>query len=106
MTSLFSAAARWIWLPAPHHCKNAYVCFRRRFVLNNNVAPQSATLKITADARYEAYLNGHWLGHGPIRSWPTPWPVDTYDIGHLLRRRQRPRRPCPPDRPFNLSISQ
>src|SRR5207244_1575667 len=40
---------------------------------------------ITADSRYEVFVNGQWLGHGPIRSWPSPWPVDRYDIRHLLQ---------------------
>lgn len=47
--------------------------------------PTAATLYITADSRYEVYLNGHWLGHGPVRSWTSPWPVDEYDLRGLYR---------------------
>jgi alpha-L-rhamnosidase len=84
MNPIFATGARWIWLSAPHHEKNGYVCFRRRFVLNTKDKPSNATLRITADARYEVYVNGVWLGHGPIRSFASPWPVDSYEIRHLL----------------------
>ena len=42
-------------------------------------------MRITADSRYELYVNGTFVGHGPVRAWPSPWPVDEYDVRHLLR---------------------
>jgi hypothetical protein len=85
MEYVFDQRARWIWLNTPHHEKNGYACFRRRFSVSGKAGAEAATLRISADARYEVYINGHWLGHGPVRSWPTPWPVDGYDVQHLLR---------------------
>src|SRR5690606_450567 len=37
-----------------------------------------------ADSRYALYLNGRWIGRGPIRAWPAEWPVDTYDLSAWL----------------------
>jgi hypothetical protein len=77
----FSPAVRWIWTPDSTPPQNAFVCFRHEFDV---VEARDALLHLTADARYEVFLNGEWLGHGPIRSWPSPWPVDEYDLaGHL-----------------------
>ncbi|MFH1496243.1 MAG: family 78 glycoside hydrolase catalytic domain [Verrucomicrobiota bacterium] len=82
-SSLFSSAPCWIWSDAatrPHH---NIVLFRRVFDVAGD-AP-SARLLITADSRYEVFLNGEWLGFGPARSWPSPWPVDPYDLSGFLR---------------------
>jgi len=80
--SLFNQASRWIWSDEANQTQNLYVAFRRTIETTGPV--DTATLRITADTRYELFVNGEWVGHGPIRSWPSPWPVDTYDIGHLL----------------------
>lgn len=76
------AGALWIWsdeVTRPYH---QVVCFRRSFEL---LEPGDARINITADARYELFVNGAWLGFGPPRAWPSPWTVDTYDVGHLMR---------------------
>jgi alpha-L-rhamnosidase len=78
-----SANAAWIWCDAatrPHH---NVVCFRRTFDLD--AVPRVASIAITADSRYELFVNGAWPGFGPRRSWPSPWPVDEYDVASLLR---------------------
>ncbi len=78
----FIPASRWIWLRNPTRSFHQMVCFRRTFRVGEN--PRNALLHITADSRYEIYINDQWIGHGPPRSWPTPWTVDTYDISRLL----------------------
>ena len=83
MSDLFPGHAKWIWLQAAQRDKNSYACFRRAFDLAE--VPASAKVRITADSRYELYVNGAFVGHGPVRSWPSPWPVDEYDVRHLLR---------------------
>jgi hypothetical protein len=45
---------------------------------------KSASLIITADSRYVAYVNGIRVGCGPVRGFPHRWFVDTWEIGHLL----------------------
>src|SRR5436853_4390841 len=79
---MFSGNANWIWIARTRRPYNTYACFRRTFSARRT---KRATLRITADSRYDVFINGHWLGHGPTRSWPSPWPVDEYAIGHLLR---------------------
>jgi len=81
-TKLF-VAAKWIWLPKVSRLNNVYACFRKTFTLKS--PPKSAPLNITADSRYEVFVNGQWLGHGPARAFHNPWPVDQYDIAHLLK---------------------
>jgi len=84
MKRLFNRQTKWIWLPRPSsRRRNTYVCFRRSFSIKGPV--RSGELRITADSRYEVYINGHWLGHGPIRAFPSLWPVDIYDVRHLLK---------------------
>ena len=48
-------------------------------------AIDQARLLVTADSRYQLHVNDRWLGAGPPRSWPSPWPVDAYDLRGLLR---------------------
>ncbi len=78
----FNDKARWIWTPESSRPANIYTCFRRNFAVNPPL--QNAQLLITADARYEVFINGEWFGHGPTRSWTSPWPVDEYDVMRAL----------------------
>lgn len=80
---LFSSAARWIWSSAATRPYHNIVLFRRTFEVAGNAS--AARLWITADARYEVFVNGQWLGHGPARAWQSPWPVDPYDLRGALR---------------------
>jgi alpha-L-rhamnosidase len=77
------AGAAWIWSDRVKRPYHHVVAFRRAFELRSTFT--SAQLHITADARYEVHVNGTWLGFGPVRAWQSPWSVDTYEIGHLLR---------------------
>ena len=83
MEKIFDENAKLIWLPTPQRAKNSYACFRRRFTANGRTIP--ANVRITADSRYELYINGVWVGHGPPRAFANPWPIDEYDVAHLLR---------------------
>ena len=80
---MFAAEATWIWSAPSGQRYNRYVCFRRRLTLAGPAA--KARMMITADSRYELFVNGEWVGHGPVRSWKSPWSVDSYDIAHLLQ---------------------
>lgn len=83
MGEMFASGAKWIWLDRPQREKNSYACFRRTLELKDPPA-SAAIVRVTADSRYELWVNGTFVGHGPVRSWPTPWPVDEYDVRHLL----------------------
>jgi len=71
---------KWIWAAGDVPARNAFVGFRREFVYKSG----TAKLHITADSRYWLYVNGHYLGHGPVRAWPWSWRYDTYDLAPLL----------------------
>lgn len=45
-----------------------------------------ATLRITADTRYNLWMNGVWLGYGPNRSFPHRAHFDEYDLTSLWRQ--------------------
>lgn len=45
-------------------------------------------LRITADSRYKLYINGSFVGRGPVPSDPHRLSYDTYDIGALLTKGQ------------------
>lgn len=80
---MFEKSANWIWSSRPGREYNEMVCFRRTLEVSGAV--KEATINITADSRYELYVNGTWMGHGPVRSWPSPWSVDSYDLRGLLK---------------------
>lgn len=61
---------------------NTVVLFRREF---HATVGQPAILRLTADSRYLAYINGLRLGFGPAPCDPRRLDVDTYDLTPLLR---------------------
>ncbi len=71
----------WLWCAAETPSRNAFVRFRRTFAY----AGGPAVLHITADSRYVLWVNGEYLGQGPVRAWPSHWHYDTYDLTpHLV----------------------
>jgi len=80
---LLFTTAKWIWDAGDPSPRNAWRWFRRSFGLDTQ--SPSATIRITADTRYVAYVNGTQIGHGPVRGFPDRWFVDSWEIGHLLR---------------------
>ncbi|MCY2952354.1 MAG: trehalase family glycosidase [Planctomycetota bacterium] len=70
---------RWCWtrkhLSLPW---NTYVYFRKVVELPDK--PQSATVRISADARYTLYVNGKRIHQGPARSYPQFQSYDTLDL--------------------------
>jgi len=81
--NIFTHSPHWLWCSSARRIHNNVVCFRRLVDIDGDV-PQ-ALIRITADARYDLYVNGEWIGTGPVRSWKSPWPVDEYDLRGLLR---------------------
>ncbi|BFH63309.1 family 78 glycoside hydrolase catalytic domain [Paenibacillus azoreducens] len=74
--------ASWIWGSGEPSPRNEWRCFRRVFTSGSSV--RSAKLRISADSRYVLYIDGKLLGRGPVRSWPSAWAYDEYEISHLL----------------------
>ncbi len=82
--------ANWIWGGAEESPRNEWRCFRGSFVCPDKFSSgEEATLRIAADSRYEVFVNGKWVGRGPVRYFPADLFYDSYSIGHLLRRGER-----------------
>lgn len=71
----------WIWDKKDECGINRRVCFRRNF---ERPGTDKVSLDITADSRYELYVNGIHIGNGPVRYWENEYPYDTYDITRYL----------------------
>jgi len=81
------AGARWIshgGESAERLRSNAWFCFRKTFVCPER--RDDSLLHITADYRYTVWVNGEWIGQGPIRGWPQAYFYDTYDVSPYLRQ--------------------
>ena len=65
---------KWITLPEGLRDGNRFFYARRRWRLD---APAAATLRISADCRYRAWLNGRLVGRGPVRGSTTLCFYDT-----------------------------
>jgi alpha-L-rhamnosidase len=76
--------AKWCWSRKfPARPWNSYVYFRRALHLRDR--PRSATVRVTADARYTLYVNGTRIHFGPARCWPHSQSYDTLDLApHLV----------------------
>lgn len=61
---------------------NRWFLFRRALTLP--AAPQAAITHVTVDGRYRLYVNGRFVGRGPIRSSPLFQRYDTYDLAPFL----------------------
>jgi len=57
--------------------------FRRSFALDQK--PLTASIRITADARYILWVNGDFVSRGPARGFPWAQPYDEVDLAPFLR---------------------
>ncbi|MFB6173682.1 MAG: alpha-L-rhamnosidase N-terminal domain-containing protein [Halobacteriales archaeon] len=74
-------AARWIWTGEEAQPDNAYIHARAEVSLEEF---EAADLHITADTRYELYVNGERIGRGPVQSQPYYKYYDTRDVTESL----------------------
>lgn len=72
------SSAKWIWNKNDINPINKWIVFRKEIMINGKV--KSAAIKISADSRYDAYLNGQFLGNGPSRAFQSEYFYDNYDI--------------------------
>lgn len=75
---------KWIWIDEPGEPHNSHLYVRKLFELADR--PSKAILKTSADARYKLYVNGRYVGKGPVRSCAGVTYYDTYDIAELLTK--------------------
>jgi hypothetical protein len=81
--------ARWVWHPAARPDEPTVLAFRLPIRLDE---AEQVRLHVSADQRYELFLDGERLGRGPQRSDVEHWSFETYDVEltpgpHLLAAR-------------------
>lgn len=75
--------ARWCWTGYNiTHPWNEFAYFRKQFELP--AAPNRAIVRVSADARYTLYVNGHRVHQGPARCYPGRQSFDTLDLTGLF----------------------
>ncbi|MEN6356920.1 MAG: family 78 glycoside hydrolase catalytic domain [Armatimonadota bacterium] len=74
----------WIWIQSAETTRNYYLYARKLFELP--AKPDRAIVKTCADSRYKLYVNGKYIGKGPVRSAAGCSYYDTYDITELLTK--------------------
>lgn len=77
--------ASWLW-SARNRCdsRDERAQFRRTFELKE--VPGQVEIHITADSRYNLWINGEFVNHGPARGFQTHWPFDRIDIAPYLKK--------------------
>ena len=75
--------AAWISAPCAAPTAFAVVEFSRTFSLA--APPDSLPVMVSADNRYQLFVNGTYVGMGPSRSDRMHWQYDTYDLRPYLR---------------------
>ena len=69
---------KWIFAEGETSPRNYYWLARRGFELPANFSEVS--IHVTADSRYSLYVNGRYVGFGPVRAFTHRWRYDSYDI--------------------------
>ncbi|HBC88064.1 MAG TPA: hypothetical protein DCZ94_14030 [Lentisphaeria bacterium] len=78
MENLFTEKTRWCWHPDFKPKEPCFIFFRTAF----DIKEKSCRLKlnVSADNRYNLYLDGKIIGRGPCRSDPEHYNYETYDL--------------------------
>jgi hypothetical protein len=75
---------KWIWTEGEPSPRNSYTYFRKTFQFDG---PQKeAKVNITADSRYQLFVNGAFVGRGPVRSDRRWLYYDSWDVGSRLKK--------------------
>ncbi len=75
---------KWIWTDGEPSPKNSYVYFRKSLDLRST--PKEPKLHLTADSRYQVWVNGEFVGRGPARSDRRWLSYDSWDLGEKLKK--------------------
>ena len=70
-------------LPQRDEGPNRWFLFRKEVALDD--APSDAAIDITVDGRYQLFVNGRFVGRGPVRSDVFHQKYDSYDLTEFLR---------------------
>ncbi|MEM7571352.1 MAG: alpha-L-rhamnosidase C-terminal domain-containing protein [Bacteroidota bacterium] len=75
--------AFWINCPDAPATEFGVVHFRRSFDLEQ--VPEELPVMVSADNRYQLYVNGTWIGEGPCRGDLLHWRYETFELAPYLR---------------------
>ncbi|MCE5321842.1 glycoside hydrolase family 78 protein [bacterium] len=75
--------AKWIWDKNEPSPRNFYWCARKTFDVPDKFG--CINLHISADSRYNLWINGEYLGFGPVRAFTQNWRYDSYDITRYIK---------------------
>lgn len=64
--------------------QNRYYAFRKALELSGQ--PKDSLVYITADARYILWVNGQFVGRGPVRCFPDRQAYDEYQFNPFLKQ--------------------
>lgn len=73
------------WITAPDIQPKAYGVFHFRKSIDLDEIPDDFIIHVSADNRYQLFVNGESVGRGPARSNLTNWNFETYDISEYLQ---------------------
>ena len=62
--------------------QNVHTHYRKSFFAGKDI--KRATLLITGDDVYKAYINGSFVGEGPAQSYPFSYNVNAYDVTDMI----------------------
>lgn len=75
---------KWIWVADPESPNNTFICARRLFELPSR--PTTALLKVAAATAYKLFVNGRYVGKGPVPGGYGQSVYDTHDVTELLTK--------------------
>lgn len=75
--------AHWIWCEQATEGKHDFIYFRKTFPLESN--GKASYIYVTAEREYELWINGCFLGRGPVLSDPCFKRYDTYEVTSYLK---------------------
>jgi alpha-L-rhamnosidase len=75
---------KWIWVPDPESSSNTFICARKLFDLPSR--PALALLKVAAATAYKLFVNGRYVGKGPVPDGHGHSVYDTHDVTELLTK--------------------
>lgn len=75
---------KWIWMKDAYSSENERICFMTKFTAEESVL-RECVLHIAAVSKYAVYVNGSYVGNGPIRSARGESYFDTYGLEGYLK---------------------
>jgi hypothetical protein len=80
-----SNVCKYVWFKAEDKSRNPYAAFRKSFEIKNAKQVETADFYIFADTVYALYVNGKFVGFGPVRFDPRYPQYDCYNLAEYLR---------------------